>query len=59
MKRKPTRFGLKIWVLATTSGELITCTPYGGAKTQVFNYGLEQGPDVHGLVQKAKQAKGL
>lgn len=59
MKGKPTRFGFKVWVMATTNGELITCTPYGGGKTQMFKYGLGQGPDVvYGLAEKADLAEG-
>ncbi|XP_066969214.1 piggyBac transposable element-derived protein 3-like [Macrobrachium rosenbergii] len=59
MRGKPTCFGFKVWVMATTSGELISCTPYGGAKTQMFSYGMGQGPDVvYGLVQKANLPEG-
>ena len=59
MRGKPTRFGFKVWVLATSAGELIRCEPYGGSKTKLSNYGLGQGPDVaYGLVEDAKLVAG-
>ena len=59
IRGKPIRFGFKVWVLATTTGELVACTPYGGAKTQLFKHGLGQGPDVvYGLTQKANLQEG-
>lgn len=59
IRGKPVRFGFKVWVLATSAGELIRCEPYGGSKTKLFNYGLGQGPDVvYGLVEDAKLVAG-
>jgi hypothetical protein len=59
IRGKPTRFGYKVWVLATSKGELIRCEPYGGARTRLFNYGLGQGPDVvYGLVEDGKLVAG-
>lgn len=59
IRGKPTRFGFKVWVLATSNGEMIRCEPYGGAKTKLFTYGLSQGPDVvYGLVEDAKLVAG-
>ena len=46
IKGKPTRFGFKVWVMCTPSGELIRCVPSAGSKTNIFQYGLSQGPDV-------------
>ena len=47
------RFGWKIWVMATPSGELLACQPYAGAKTQIPDLGLGQGPNVvYGLAQQ-------
>ncbi|KAK3862761.1 hypothetical protein Pcinc_031408 [Petrolisthes cinctipes] len=59
IKGKPVRFGYKVWVLATSTGELIHCEPYGGSQTKLFNYGLGQGPKVvYGLVEDAKLVAG-
>ena len=46
IRGKPTRYGFKIWILATSDGRLLTCQPYGGASTAIKQYGLGQGPDV-------------
>jgi hypothetical protein len=37
---------LKVWILASTDGELLACQPYGGASTHIPDYGLGQGPNV-------------
>ncbi|KAK8384320.1 hypothetical protein O3P69_009240 [Scylla paramamosain] len=59
IKGKPPSFGYKVWVLATSKGELIRCEPYGGAKTKLFDYGIGQGPNVvYGLVEYAKLVAG-
>lgn len=59
IRGKPVRFGYKVWVLATSTGELIHCEPYGGSKTKLFDYGLGQGPNVvYGLVEGAKLVAG-
>ena len=59
IRGKPTRFGFKVWVLATSAGELIRCEPYAGARTKLFSYGLGQGNDVvYGLVEDAKLVAG-
>ena len=36
----------KVWVLATSAGELLACQPYAGASTQIKDFGLGQGPNV-------------
>ena len=46
IRGKPTRYGYKIWILATNDGRLLHCQPYGGASTAIKQYGLGQGPDV-------------
>jgi hypothetical protein len=46
MKGKPHRFGYKVWILATAEGELLACQPYGGASTNIKDFGLGQGPNV-------------
>ena len=57
-KGKPTRFGFKIWVMCTPAGELIRCVPYAVAKTNTFQYGLIQGPDVvYDLVESVPGSK--
>jgi len=59
IKGKPTRFGFKIWVMCTPSGELIRCVPYAGSKTNIFQYGLSQGPDVvYDLVESVHLTPG-
>ena len=59
IKEKPTRFGFKIWVISTPAGELICWVPYAGAKTNVFQYGLSQRPDVvYNLVESVKLIPG-
>ncbi|KAK8387206.1 hypothetical protein O3P69_018089 [Scylla paramamosain] len=59
IRRKATCFGYKVWVLATSKGELILCEPYGGTKTKLFDYDLGQGPNVvYGLVEDAKLVAG-
>jgi Transposase IS4 len=53
LRGKPTRFGYKIWVLATAGGQLLSCEPYAGSKTLLPDYGLGMGPNVvYGLVEK-------
>ena len=53
MRGKPTRFGYKIWILATSDGQLLACQPYAGAATAIKAYGLGQGPDVvYGLAEQ-------
>ena len=57
--RKPTRFGFKIWVMFTPAGELICCVPYVGAKTNIFQHGLSQGPVVvYDLVESVELIHG-
>ena len=46
IREKPERFGWKIWCLASSTGELLACQPYAGAKTLLPDYGLGQGPNV-------------
>jgi len=46
VRGKPHRFGYKIWILASSTGELLACQPYGGASTQIKDYGQGQGPNV-------------
>jgi hypothetical protein len=36
----------KVWILASTEGELLACQPYGGASTHILDYGLGQGPNL-------------
>lgn len=53
MRGKPTRFGFKVWILATSDGQLLGCQPYAGGSTCIKNYGLGQGPDVvYGLAEQ-------
>jgi len=50
---KPLRFGYKVWIMASDTGELLACQPYGGAATHIEDYGLGQGPNVVlGLVEE-------
>ncbi|KAK3880386.1 hypothetical protein Pcinc_015152 [Petrolisthes cinctipes] len=59
IRGKPVHFGYIVWVLATSTGELIHCEPYGGSKTKLFTYGLGQEPNVvYGLVKDAKLVVG-
>jgi hypothetical protein len=46
MRGKPHRFGYKVWILASSAGELLACQPYGGSATNIKDYGLGQGPNV-------------
>ena len=46
VRGKPTRFGYKIWILATSRGQLLACQLYAGTATAIKAYGLGQGPDV-------------
>jgi hypothetical protein len=46
MRGKPHRFGYKVWILASSTGELLACQPYGGSTTNIRDYGLGQGPNV-------------
>ncbi len=32
--------------MASSAGELLACQPYGGASTQIKDYGQGQGPNV-------------
>lgn len=51
--QKPDRFGWKVWVMATPSGELLVCQPYAGARTKIPDVGLGQGPNVvYGLAEQ-------
>jgi len=43
---KPIRMGYKVWILATSSGQLLSCQPYAGAATHLKDFGLGQGPNV-------------
>ena len=53
MQGKPTRFEYKIWILATSDGQLLAYQPYAGAATAIKAYGLGQGPDVvYGLAEQ-------
>ena len=59
IKGKPTRFGFKVWVMCTPSGELLRCVPYAGSKTNIFQYGLSQGLDVvYDLVESVHHLPG-
>lgn len=59
IRDKPERFGYKIWVLATPSGEVLACQPYGGANTMISDQGLGQGPNVVlGLAQQRGLKEG-
>ena len=46
MRGKPHRFGYKVWVMASSTGELLACQPYAGASTMIKDYGQGQGPNV-------------
>ncbi len=53
LRGKQTRFGYKIWVLATAGGELLACEHYAGARTLLPDFGLGKGPNVvYWLVEK-------
>ena len=46
--------------MCTPSGELIRCVPYAESKTNIFYYGLSQGPDVvYDLVESVHLLPGL
>ncbi|XP_065665601.1 uncharacterized protein LOC136087024 [Hydra vulgaris] len=40
------KYGCKVWCLATAEGELLACQPDAGLKTKIKNNGLGHGPDV-------------
>lgn len=45
--------------MATPGGELLACQPYGGAKTQLQDVGLGQGPNVvYGLATQFDLSPG-
>lgn len=46
IRGKPIRFGYKMWILATPSGELLWVQPYAGSSTHIGDFGLGQGPNV-------------
>jgi len=46
IRGKPCRFGFKVWILASSAGELLACQPYAGSTTHITDYGLGQGPNV-------------
>lgn len=46
IRGKPIRFGYKLWILATATGELLAVQPYAGANTHIPDFGLGQGPNV-------------
>ncbi len=46
MRGKPHRFGYKIWIMTSSTGELLVCQPYGGASTLIADYGQGQGPNM-------------
>ena len=53
IRGKPTPFGYKVWVMATSAGQLLACQPYAGAKTMLPDYGLGMGPNVvYGLAKQ-------
>jgi DNA excision repair protein ERCC-6 len=53
IRGKPTRFGYKVWILATSAGQLLACQPYAGAKTLLPDFGLGMGPNVvYGLARQ-------
>ena len=50
---RPIRLGYKVWILATSAGELLACQPHAGDKTLLPDLGLGLGPDVvYGLVEQ-------
>ena len=59
IQSKPTRFGFKLWCIASPQGVLKHVVPYAGSKTKLPNYGLSQGPDVVlGMCEKAQLKPG-
>jgi DNA excision repair protein ERCC-6 len=46
IRGKPIRFGYKLWILATPTGELLAVQPYAGSATHIPDFGLGQGPNV-------------
>lgn len=59
IRGKPVRFGYKMWILATPSGELLWAQPYAGSNTHIEDFGLGQGPNVvMGLVQQCNLPPG-
>jgi hypothetical protein len=53
IRGKPTPFGYKCWILATSAGQLLACQPYAGAKTLLPDFGLGMGPNVvYGLIKQ-------
>lgn len=59
IREKPERYGWKVWILATASGQLLACQPYAGAKTLIADQGLGQGPNVVlGLAQQYQLKPG-
>jgi hypothetical protein len=61
IRGKPIRFGYKLWILATPTGELLAVQPYAGSSTHIPDFGLGQGPNVvmglslqYGLLPGAK-----
>lgn len=54
IRRKPIRFGYKIWSLASSTGFVYQMEPYVGSHTRLVETGLGQGPSVVlGLAEKA------
>jgi hypothetical protein len=61
IRGQSTLFGYKIWVLATSAGQLLACQPYAGAtrRTMLPDCGLGTGPSVaYGLVKQFGLAPG-
>jgi hypothetical protein len=59
IRGKPIRFGYKMWILATPSGELLWVQPYAGSNTHIADFGLGQGPNVvMGLSQQCDLPPG-
>ena len=46
IRRKPVRFGLKLWSITSSEGYLLRAEPYCGGDNDLPDTGLGQGADV-------------
>ena len=59
IRRKPIRFGFKLWCITSSEGYLLHAEPYCGVDTDLPDTGLGQGADVVlGLIEKCKVKVG-
>ena len=55
IRRKPIRFGFKLWCITSSEWYLIHAEPYSGVDTDFPDAGLDQGADVVlGLIESVR-----